>query len=504
MTTVTPAQTSSQVADSCELLILGAGIAGMNALFAASRHLGRHDRVMLVDRRPRNGGMWCDTYDYVRLHQPHPMFTAGNLPWTLGAPPHYLASKTEILAHFAQCLALLRERLNLVEVFEYEYLDHREVSDNGSWHVEVRILPLGSAGPARTIRARHCIKAFGYGVTCNPPLHFSSDKVASVSPDDHQLFRSSRSSTKPVYVIGGGKTAMDTAHTLLQEQPQREVHLVVGQGTLFMDRSKVFPTGLKRWWGGTVSSSVFADLAARFDGDNELAMTAYFRERYALKLDDRCTQYLFGLLSPEENDFIRRNIHDYVMDYLDDVVDVDGHPELQFRSGARRRTQAGSVIVNCTGYLFRHGNDYEPYLSGHGTLVSVSPRAGIHLLSTVTSYFLTHLLLLGKLDTLPLYELDQVELTARNKLALPYAIAALSLYNLLLISDEVPMKVMRECGLDFDFWYPLPRLLATKLHLMRHKAGYMVQCRRSLDRIRARYDIHCGVLPQVARHQTCA
>ena len=51
--------------DQCEICILGAGIAGLNALFAASQYLGRNDRVVLVDRRTRVGGMWTDTYDYV-------------------------------------------------------------------------------------------------------------------------------------------------------------------------------------------------------------------------------------------------------------------------------------------------------------------------------------------------------------------------------------------------------------------------------------------------------
>ena len=28
--------------------------------------------------------MWTDTYDYVRLHQPYQLFTAGNIKCTLG------------------------------------------------------------------------------------------------------------------------------------------------------------------------------------------------------------------------------------------------------------------------------------------------------------------------------------------------------------------------------------------------------------------------------------
>jgi len=486
--------------ESCALLIIGAGIAGMNALFAASRYLGKDDKVILVDRRPRNGGMWCDTYDYVRLHQPHPMFTAGNIPWTLGAAPEYLANKPEILAHFAHCLAALRERLTLIETFEHEYLDHREVDDKGIWYAEVRIRRTDSDEPPQTIRTTRCIKALGFDVPQNPPLALSSAQVQSVSPDGDRLFGDKAvNPDKPVYVIGGGKTGMDTAHALLRTYPGRAVHMIVGRGTMFMNRDQTFPTGLKRWWGGKLLSQIFVDLGGRFDGDNEHAMTDYFRAHYALKLDDRFEQYLLGLLSEAENDFIRAGITDYGMAYLDDVVDVDGEPELVFRDGSRKAVEPGSVFVNCSGYIMRSKPAYEPYLSDHGTVVSVSPSAGIHILTTFASYFLAHLYFLGKLDRLPLYELDHTALMAANKLATPYAVMAQALYNVLLIMDDVPMSVMTECGLDFDRWFPLPRRIAAGLRLKRNKARYLAHCGRALDRIHQRFDIRCGVLESVAR-----
>ncbi len=90
--------------ESCDVCIVGAGLAGLNALFVASRYLSREQKVILVDRRERVGGMWVDTYSYVRLHQPHPMFTAGNIKWTLGQDRSYLATKGEVLDHFEHCL----------------------------------------------------------------------------------------------------------------------------------------------------------------------------------------------------------------------------------------------------------------------------------------------------------------------------------------------------------------------------------------------------------------
>lgn len=94
------AAASDTIINRCDVCIVGAGIAGMNALFVASRYLSQDQKVVLVDSRPRVGGMWVDTYPYVRLHQPHPMFTAGDIEWSLGADRSYLATKGEVLDHF--------------------------------------------------------------------------------------------------------------------------------------------------------------------------------------------------------------------------------------------------------------------------------------------------------------------------------------------------------------------------------------------------------------------
>src|SRR6516165_6121394 len=101
--------------ETCDVCIVGAGIAGLNALFAASRYHSRDQKVILIDRRARVGGMWVDVYPYVRLHQPHPMFTAGNIEWTLGKDRSYLATKGEVLDHFQHCVDVIRERVRVDE-----------------------------------------------------------------------------------------------------------------------------------------------------------------------------------------------------------------------------------------------------------------------------------------------------------------------------------------------------------------------------------------------------
>lgn len=502
MTNETATNSESSPVVDCALCIVGAGIAGLNALFAASRYLTRDDTVVLVDRNPGCGGMWTQTYDYVRLHQPHPMFTAGNIPWTLGQPPAHLATRREVLAHFQHCLAELRQKVTLVEIYGYQYAGHQEVLVDGTPQVELDFDPVAPAGKALRIKARRCVKAFGFRIPKNDPLTCSSREVESLSPHDERLSGvATPSAEAPVYIIGGGKTAMDTAHAMLARFPGRQVTLVVGKGTVFMNRNKAFPRGWKRWWSGDTTLSTFVDLALRFDGDNEAAVFDYFKRRYSVSLDGSFGQYVLGLLSEEENAFIASGVDEVIKDYFADIVDIDGRPTMLFRSGARRVLEPGSWIVNCTGYVMREAHDYEPYLSARGTVVSIQPTSGIHILTTFAAYFLVHLFYAGKLEQLPLYEIDHQALNQCNKVAMPFACMTQILLNVLLIIDAVPINVMNDCWLDFDRWYPWPRRLMGAIGLKRNSARYLDHCRRTLDRLRKRYPIRCGVLERVAARQ---
>src|SRR5882724_8601017 len=144
---VSPAETSARL-ESCDVCIVGAGLAGLNALFVASRYLSRDQKVILVDRRQRVGGMWVDTYPYVRLHQPHPMFTAGNIKWTLDQSRGYLATKGEVLDHFQHCLDVIRRRIHVDEFLGWEVESHDEADGI------VRITCRSSDGRRRVIEAK--------------------------------------------------------------------------------------------------------------------------------------------------------------------------------------------------------------------------------------------------------------------------------------------------------------------------------------------------------------
>jgi cation diffusion facilitator CzcD-associated flavoprotein CzcO len=473
-----------------EVAVVGAGVAGLNALAVASQYLTTDDRVLMIDRRGRAGGMWVDTYPYVRLHQPHPFFTAGDIKWTLGADRSYLATKDEVLDHFSHCVDVVKGRVGLDEWLGTELLSHDAGEDT------IRLTCRSADGTPRIAETKRLIKAPGLAVEPNGPLAVSSDRVHSVSPDlcDVRTGEIAESDT-PVWVIGGGKTAMDTAHALIEACPGREVNVLAGPGTFFTSRDKAFPTGARRWWGGTRTVPTFLEWSRRFDGTNERDTMDWYRATVGVTPTDRGRNFVFGLLSEAEARTIRSGVTEMLRDHLVDAVDRDGQVELLLRSGATRQVEPGSWLVNCTGYVFgeqsRHRR-YEPYVSAGGKVGVISSRSAIALLSSFGGYYLTHLMMLGRLADLPLYELDGDGLAQQSREAWACAGVTMQLYNLGVIADNAPRKVLSQNGLNLDLWYPRHRYILAGLKFARAYPREREHWRQSLDRVRERFDVRCG------------
>ncbi|MGE2717735.1 FAD-dependent oxidoreductase [Mycolicibacterium litorale] len=477
------------MAESCDVCIVGAGLAGLNALFAASRHLAPDQRIILVDRRPRVGGMWVDTYPYVRLHQPHPMFTAGDIAWTLGRERSYLATKDEVLDHFQHCLNEIRKRVRVDEFYGCDMVGDAEADGR------VRVSCRSADGQTLEIDAGKLVKAYGFRITPNDPLPLTTDRVHSVSPDHCDVRTGEiRDSDTPVWIIGGGKTAMDTAHAVIANCPGREVNLVAGRGTFFQCRDKFFPDGARRWWGGTLISRLGVEASRRFDGTNEEDVWRWHRDKYGTWLTPDTGNFLLGVLSEDECRTIAGGLRSVVMDYFVDATDSGDAVELAFRSGATTTVEPGAWIVNCTGYVTHRDDPYEPYLSAGGSVLSIQVRSATMHLSSYMGYFMTHMLMLDRLGDTPLYELDVQDLTQKSRTAFPYTLLTLAQYNLSLMADQLPAKVFAECGLDFDRWYPLPRRLAATARFMLTHRRHRERQRRALDAMRDRFDLRCGPL----------
>ncbi len=477
----------------CELCIIGAGISGLNALFAASRHLSPQDRVLVIDQRPRVGGMWNSTYDYVRLHQPHPMYTVGNIKWTDHRPREYLASRNDVLNHLQRCFDTLAARMNVRLHSGYAYASHQEDDSTGT--VNVHCVPLDDAQPRLRIAAKRLVNTAGFGVGPLAPLPLSSRQVHSVSPEFMKRTGAEFiESNAPIYIVGGGKTAMDTAHSLMTQFPHKRINLLIGAGTLFVEREHGFPTGIRRYFGGSPVIDIFSDLATRFDGTNEFAVTEYFRNRYAVALDPHCRHHMFGILSRTENDTIRQGAEQIVLDYLVDVVDRHNTPTMVLRSGVERAVEPGAWFINATGYYNETACSYQPYLSASGRVLANNPHSLINFIPANAAFLLVYAAYQGVLDRLPLYEVDFVELREKAKEAYLPTIVTHTLYNIFQLIPALPVEARMDFGSDIGRWYPLYRQLYSWSRFVRTQKRHPDHLRDSLDRVQQRYGIRLGLL----------
>ncbi|SDE33861.1 hypothetical protein [Rhodococcus tukisamuensis] len=103
----------------------------------------------------------------------------------------------------------------------------------------------------------------------------------------------------------------------------------------------------------------------------------------------------------------------------------------------------------------------------------------------------------GRIRDIPLYELDVGGLLRNGgKQAFPYTEFVLSMYNLGFLADALLARVFRDCGLDFDRWYPLHRRLLGTARFAVASRRDRERHRRTLDTVRERFDIRCGPLVQ--------
>jgi len=474
--------------ETSELIVIGAGITGLNALAVAGRYLSPRDRVVLVDSRPRAGGMWVDTYDFVRLHQPHPIFTAGDIAWQLGKPAGHLATREEVLDHLRYCVDVVGTRVDLDERFGWEYMQHSEAG--GTVTVNVR----GPDGQVETLTTKRLIKAYGNDVLPSSPLSLSSAAVRSTTPEALSDLIAKRSDdSSPVWIIGSGKTATDVALMLRRECPGRELNMVAGSGTMFSRRETFFPTGPGRWYGGTRINAMLRQVALRFDGTNEQDVAAWFADTYGISPSAEPANFFSAYLSDAECAGVRAGVRRIESGHLDDVLDTADGPMIVLRDGRALEIPADSWIVNCTGYLAQPRRPYEPFVSETDNVLSIQLRSSITgPFTSFAGYHLTHLMFRGKLRAAGLYELDVEDLATKSRSAIIWASITLSMYNLGRIARALPPKVMIDCGLDFDRWYPGPRRMTGAAAFLATQPWDASRYRKTLDTLGERFGVQVG------------
>jgi hypothetical protein len=478
-----------------DLVVIGAGIAGLNALNSALQYLPSGARALLLDQKVAPGGMWTVVYDYLRLHQPHPMFTVGDMRWDWSKPPHHLAARDEVQRHLERCLHRIGANLNLTQHFGHTVTSCTEVLTSNGPQAQVSFHPNGDPDNIETVFADQVIEAEGLNFRSPEPLALSARTVFSIAPDALRVTLA-QNPDAPVFVIGGGKTGMDTIIEVLDRESGRQINIIVGKGTDFLNRTEYFPLGLERWRRGRPSSRIFREQATFFDGDNEAAAATHFRANYATSRDSRNQQFFYGMLSEEELGRIKGGVTDYRYDYLEDVVDTTEGPVMILRSGDAVSIPEGSIVVNCTGNIFRPGDAMQakPCLSTHGKILSINVRDSIHFLSSVGGFFLPHLHYRGLLKDQGFYTIDLEALFRKDRTVWTAATATLAYLTQALVVKTLPLKVLDRCGLDLDRWYPFPRRLAALVQMKASSSRDIPHCQKVLDRVAERFDVHCGPL----------
>ena len=474
--------------DTSELIVIGAGIAGLNALTVASDYLSTHDHVILVDSRPGAGGMWVDTYDFVRLHQPYPIFTAGAIAWQLGKPAGHLASRNEVLDHLRYCVDVASTKVDLEQRFGWDYVDHVEA--DGAVTVTLR----DSDGRIERLTTKRLIKAYGNHVLPSMPLSVASSAVRSTTPEELAgLTAKQGADGGPVWIIGSGKTAMDVALMLRRGCPRRELNMLAGSGTIFSRRETFFPTGARRWYGGTRINAMLREVARRFDGTNEHDVAAWFARTYGISPTPEPGNFFSAYLSESECAEIRAAVHRVEPGHLHDVVDTADGPALVLRDGRSLPVPTGSWVVNCTGYLAQPRRAYEPLVSDTANVLSIQLRSSATgPFTSFAGYYLTHLMFRRQLGAARMYELDVEDLAEKSRSAVIWASITLALYNFGRFARVLPPKVMLDCGLDFDRWYPQARRMAGAARIVATQPWDARHYRKTLDTLGQRFDIRVG------------
>ncbi len=456
----------------CELCIVGAGYAGLNGLNAAAKYLARGDRVVVIDKNDRWGGQWLHQYQFLRLHQPYRLFTAGDQPWAIDRPRDHLATKNEVLDHLASVPRVSAGHLEVEPLFGHSYAAHRVVDGR----VEVEAHPVADGPPVR-VRARRLLKATGLDIEVLRPLTLASDRVRSVGVADPVLATPDfLESDAPVYVIGSGKTAMDLVlHLLRGGGTGRRVHVVTGSGMWFFVRDRGYPTGWRRWVVGALAGDTFLRLVELFDGTNERAvMEQLGREGIAQTVFGAGGNCRYGLLSIGERAEILAGVSDVHRGYL---VDVDGTGmTIRELDGTLREVpvEPGAWIVNCTSHFrqLRH----EPVLQEGGLVAAPQTTMGF---TGTSAYYVVHLWYRDELASVA-RELRRIRMDVEPKLRFGPEVGVMVMANMAMAGARLPLSVPSRFLGDFNKWYPLHRQLATIARVMANQRMILEKAERLL------------------------
>lgn len=205
---------------STDYLVIGAGAVGL-AFVDTLLDEDPDCHVTIVDKHARPGGHWNDAYPFVALHQPSSTYGVNSMelcPDRVDTHGHNkgmypLAKHAEVLAYYGK---LMNERLlPSGRVAYYPLAEYRGCTDN--MHRLHSIL----SGEETIATVRRKLVDATYFQTSVPSTHTPAFAIAlstrfSIPGDLPGLWKQADNLPEHFIVLGGGKTAMDTAVWLLE------------------------------------------------------------------------------------------------------------------------------------------------------------------------------------------------------------------------------------------------------------------------------------------------
>jgi len=203
-----------------DYLIIGAGAVGL--AFADTMLDEDPDcHMTIVDKHARPGGHWNDAYSFVALHQPSATYGVNSMemcPDRVDEHGHNkgmfpLAKHAEILAYYSK---LMTERL--IPSGRVTYLSLSEYTGGGDGQHSAKSILSGEEHSIKVRRKLVDGTWFKTSVpaTQKPPFEIAEGTRFAIPGDLPQLWKDTSDLPQHYCIIGGGKTAMDTAVWLLE------------------------------------------------------------------------------------------------------------------------------------------------------------------------------------------------------------------------------------------------------------------------------------------------
>lgn len=349
-----------------DYLIVGAGAVGM--AFADTLIDEDPDcHITIVDRHARPGGHWNDAYSFVALHQPSSTYGVNSLELCTNrvdteghnAGMYPLARHAEILAYYDR---VMREKLLASGRVSYLPLtDYR--GREGNRHTVRGIL----SGDESSVTVRRKLVDATWFQTSVPATHTPRFAVApgtrrAIPGDLPALWLQADNPPQHFVILGGGKTAMDTAVWLLEAgvAPER-IDWVRPRDSWMLNRGVLQPAHVNL--EGLVAYQVaLVECAAAASSGGELCRLLEQRGMM-LRIDPATepTMFHFAVISEGEIALMQQITRIHRQGRVSAI-----EPEAMTIAGERVAVPKGTLFIDCTATAvpFNARGDTRPFFDG--------------------------------------------------------------------------------------------------------------------------------------------